>query len=1644
MPSAAGKAKDWANLKNLVPDLGYVNNYLNRVQGSLGKGLLAKSDRDLQSLGISRKELGKLAAGKHPTSAREARALAAIARYDSKITGNYQAGLARFGLDKRISSGFYAPENVKTLEGLKASGVIQSTTGSRKPGKTQVVGGASPDNRVVAVSRGEAVLSQSSTKAIKQGNVANVPGIGRMGRFGPMRIPGAFGGIPEGQTQSKNIKFPGTPSTETAKSIIKESPLTKEVKSNNFKKAIGGAFEKGIKKISSPVANILDKAEQKRAARAETRALRAESKVARASGITSKTDKLGRTQYRDSATGKQISSAAAKERMAEAKPQKQPGRIAGGVAGAAMVGVIGASMIPGQIGEMAQQLMMPIMMMSMMLPMLLPLLANPIALAAVAIGGLAVAAFMLDQQFKENIKKAYEFERALGASSSAIEPLAKAAGNVTASEIMDRRRSGAINPLQIEPGKRTFGQTYLESEAGQALKTAVGDAINKVGRDASISKLVSQMATAVMAGALSPQQARSVIAQLAQELGDTNFGIEINAKLTQLLGPNGENLLKDPLEIKTKIIQDRREAVVTSLPEIPETTRKNTWLEEALIYIGNEFLGQDGITNEQIESPKDAKRRLSPGKIGTFVANTQSLIEAQKQALDSLQIQYETDLDTARTTGDPAKIEEVKNTYQSNRRELLKQQEENVKSIQDYLSKVSNPEAVIETYKTNIKDMFKDDTLVSGLLPDLFSKLGGLEKQQQVVLFAEVLSGNVKPQVLTNLLSGENSKVAVDIITNFGGADAGSILAMADLFKDEESKTKFLIDVEGKTPEEMLKYVGAFQDIFNLTAMSGESDVVLDIYLEDEDLRNKFSNQMDKIRDLAKDGKPITLEVVQELVQKGVLDGTVEDAIRSNKEYFDSLPPSEQVEYVQSATVVANLRMDPRLQGMYEAWQIEKGGRRIPGVPGVVGGGSFSDFVRDVFAIPVTAGDDTGTGVDGGTGKETTGGAKKESPYKNILKDLKELRQNAVNAAGSVQELLKWLGKGKDMRPFKGTLNALVAAGTTEEFQGFISGLDKSEQDKLFKVSKGVAKLSKEGRAVQKAFNEISIGGFVIEQQRAIANANNQEKAAKRLIAAGMDTSDAYEAVKDSAFAAAIATMKLGKKGREELKTIVNSAKEAGKEIIKAMTADELSGVLKESLQNAVEKIEIDFEFSTFADKSIVAAAQAEIAALQFQIDDYQAGLQEIEWKEDEINKKYDKRSEALDKIKEINSEIASQQKGQLSVAEAITRGDLAATARAVQELRESQAASAAERQQRALEISRENELGRVRSSKGKSRLELEEEILKKQKEIFKIEEDRLEPAQERIRLLDVERQKAVDSLNLQMLSYDRLVNKIDAAKFATKSYADLLKEALATLQKMAGIELPGGGSSGNTRPGPEKDGSFVGQLGPQGNFVWDGKNWVKVSSNAGQEILAPNPNFKPTPGNLRPGPEKDGTKPGQIGPGGNFVWNGVQWVKLAGGGKVSYYPMGGKIPYKAAGGIMGYYPMGGMIPYKADGGMFNSVNSDSVPAMLTPGEYVIKRQMVNKYGTKLFDKLNSGMVPGLEKNRYKFNTPNFSPRSSKINIDPSANSGGVVATSNNSSVYNYSLSVNVSSMSDPNTIAQTVMGQIRRVDAQRLRGNRF
>ena len=96
----------------------------------------------------------------------------------------------------------------------------------------------------------------------------------------------------------------------------------------------------------------------------------------------------------------------------------------------------------------------------------------------------------------------------------------------------------------------------------------------------------------------------------------------------------------------------------------------------------------------------------------------------------------------------------------------------------------------------------------------------------------------------------------------------------------------------------------------------------------------------------------------------------------------------------------------------------------------------------------------------------------------------------------------------------------------------------------------------------------------------------------------------------------------------------------------------------------------------------------------------------------------------------------------------------------------------------------------------------------------------------------------------------------------------------------------------------------------------------------------------------------------------------------------------------------------GGLVPsYFAQGGYASG--TDTIPAMLTPGEFVMSKYAVQSQGADTMRAINNGSSVG-------------------------------------DSVYNYSINVNVTSDSNPDEIARAVMAQIKSVDSQKIRGVRI
>jgi hypothetical protein len=97
-------------------------------------------------------------------------------------------------------------------------------------------------------------------------------------------------------------------------------------------------------------------------------------------------------------------------------------------------------------------------------------------------------------------------------------------------------------------------------------------------------------------------------------------------------------------------------------------------------------------------------------------------------------------------------------------------------------------------------------------------------------------------------------------------------------------------------------------------------------------------------------------------------------------------------------------------------------------------------------------------------------------------------------------------------------------------------------------------------------------------------------------------------------------------------------------------------------------------------------------------------------------------------------------------------------------------------------------------------------------------------------------------------------------------------------------------------------------------------------------------------------------------------------------------------------------FARGGLVPkgYVSGGPVYGT---DTIPAMLTPGEFVMTKSTVDRVGAANLGAVNNG-------------------------------------TSVGESVYNYNVTLNVSSSSDANDIADAVLTQIKRLDSQRVRSS--
>ena len=496
--------------------------------------------------------------------------------------------------------------------------------------------------------------------------------------------------------------------------------------------------------------------------------------------------------------------------------------------------------------------------------------------------------------------------------------------------------------------------------------------------------------------------------------------------------------------------------------------------------------------------------------------------------------------------------------------------------------------------------------------------------------------------------------------------------------------------------------------------------------------------------------------------------------------------------------------------------------------------------------------------------------------------------------------------------------------------------------------------------------------------------------------------------------------------------------------------------------------------------------------AQQKQIDLYSKGLQQLSDKEDNINKIYDERISAIDKVTQANDRSAQRQQRQIDLASAIASGDFGAAAGAAAEITNAEAQAQLEDTRVALEQQQQAELAALaveingqlytREQIETSIKTIEEEIYQRtllirteQQKIADIEKTITAEKEKQRKLqvlsqisqLSTQMQMTVDqtqrqamgaqigylgqSIGLDPNNPQSITNLSNQLGINAQALVDNLAKSQQVVgltasefvkefekgQKLAGkfskaidetsvqgkLSLSYMTSLQNAWAGDEKKGvaglvstgtTIKNTLIGAGAAIVAGKKALDDALAAANVALANAKAAQNTSPQLKYDPKTKKMVP--------VAFGGL--IGYMGGGKVNRYAMGGNVNYK---GSTEPAPVrmsiGNLVPGLG--------NTDRVPALLTPGEFVVRKSVAQE-NLGLLQALNGDVFPGMK-----------GGMGANAIMAPITNT----VMEGSTTLYNNSYSVNVNvagTNSSADEVANVVIRKIKGMNDRGIRGSRY
>ena len=448
------------------------------------------------------------------------------------------------------------------------------------------------------------------------------------------------------------------------------------------------------------------------------------------------------------------------------------------------------------------------------------------------------------------------------------------------------------------------------------------------------------------------------------------------------------------------------------------------------------------------------------------------------------------------------------------------------------------------------------------------------------------------------------------------------------------------------------------------------------------------------------------------------------------------------------------------------------------------------------------------------------------------------------------------------------------------------------------------------------------------------------------------------------------------------------------------------------------------------------------------------------------INEAYDKQQQAMEEMNRLNQQSIEQGKQKISIADALSQGDISAAAQAVQDLRAQEAAANASNMQSMFGAARQGALNNVTAG-GMNSAQIEERQYQISQQSFKLEQDK------------------ASYIKLNILPIQKEISRLEETKIPIQNIINGLTKSNETLQReIEGIQL-------NQLYNAEKT------LTTLENAVTEAENKLKADEDIVEEIISQLLYAGLTKDELVSLEEKaaaalatleDMTASIEAGQAAaqaianiinglpsqktidiivKYMQQGSETPPTGGLGGTSDAAYDAKIGFDRSSNISsGGFGVGAFDRFKTFGGRINKYAIggsvvpgegllDSVKALLTPGEFVVNKASAQAYAP-LLEAINSQTYPMMNVGRatknknttantpMQFDMPSFngapqgSSKTMVSNINVSQNQ---TSADNSSSVYNYDVNININGNNmDTESVANTVLVKIKQLQDQQIR----